>query len=218
MNQICLSVTLQDHGVPDLIDRINSKTPDLVEYRLDCLTDLTALKNVVKHKICPIIATDRSRRSPHESRNLLLYAAEAGFDFVDVDLSHHFADVLAKELKAHHVGVIISYHDVSATPGEDELFGLLESEKEAGGDVCKIVTNANKLGDNLTVLNFINKCAQKARVVSFAMGKLGIASRVLSPIFGAEFTFAALDNESRTADGQLSIDQLRSVWSILGIT
>ncbi|HMK83792.1 MAG TPA: type I 3-dehydroquinate dehydratase [Candidatus Bathyarchaeia archaeon] len=35
-------------------------------------------------------------------------------------------------------------------------------------------------------------------MVSFAMGKLDVASRVLSPIFGAELAFAAMNEESRT--------------------
>ena len=48
-------------------------------------------------------------------------------------------------------------------------------------------------------------------VVYFAIGKLGVPSRVISPIFGAEFTFAAMNEESRTAVGQLSIDDLRRV-------
>jgi 3-dehydroquinate dehydratase len=49
------------------------------------------------------------------------------------------------------------------------------------------------------------------------MGKLGIASRVLSPFFGAEFTFASIDDQSKTAEGQMSIDDLRWVWKMLGL-
>ena len=81
----------------------------------------------------------------------------------------------------------------------------------------KIVTTAKYPRDNLTVLNFVENNATTARLVSFAMGPLGIPSRVLSPLFGAEFTFASLGEQSRTAEGQLSIDNLRNVWQILGV-
>jgi 3-dehydroquinate dehydratase type I len=79
------------------------------------------------------------------------------------------------------------------------------------------VTNATNTDDNLTILAFVNEASHDARVVSFAMGKLGVPSRALSPIFGAEFTFAAMNEESRTAVGQLSIDDLRRVWRLLDI-
>jgi 3-dehydroquinate dehydratase type I len=86
-----------------------------------------------------------------------------------------------------------------------------------GGDICKIVTTATQPADNLSILGFINKCSRLTKIVSFAMGNLGIASRVLSPFFGAEFTFASIDDQSKTAEGQISIDDLRRIWENLGI-
>lgn len=218
MNGICLSVFLQEGNLRNLLDRIHAEKPDLVEYRLDYLADPLTLKTVAKGKTCPIIATDRSTRDESESRDLLLDAAEVGFDFIDVDLSRPLAGSMVKQLKTHDVGVVISHHDSSRTPSEEALLQLLQAEKNMGGEICKIVTTATNLADNLTVLSFVNKCSQTTRVVSFAMGKLGVTSRVLSPFFGAEFTFAALNDASRTAEGQLSIDSLRRVWSMLGIS
>jgi len=218
VNGICLSVFLHEENIPNLLDKIHAKKPDLVEYRLDYLAEPLALKTVAKGKACPIIATDRSSRAVTESRGLLLDAAEVGFDFIDVDLSHPLAASMVKQLKAHNVGVIVSHHDSSGTPSEEALLQLAQTEENLGGDICKIVTTATNPADNLTVLNFISKCSQMARVVSFAMGKLGVTSRVLSPFFGAEFTFAALDDGSRTAEGQLTIDSLRGVWNMLGVS
>jgi 3-dehydroquinate dehydratase type I len=80
------------------------------------------------------------------------------------------------------------------------------------------VTSATKANDNLTILDFVSKSAKVTKIVSFAMGKLGVPSRVLSPVFGAEFTFAAIDDDSKTAVGQLSIDNIRDVWKLLGVT
>ncbi len=93
----------------------------------------------------------------------------------------------------------------------------MQAENHAGGDVCKIVTTAVKPSDNLTILDFVAKEAINARLVSFAMGPRGIPSRILSPWFGAEFTFAAFSEELKTADGQLSVDALRMVWQTLEI-
>jgi len=218
VNAICLSVFIQEGNIRNLLDRLHAAKPDLVEYRLDYLEDPLVLETVAKGETCPIIATDRSSRGESESRDLLLEAAEVGFDFIDVELSCPSAGSMIKQVKAHDVGVIISHHDSSGTPSEEALLHLMQAEKNMGGEICKIVTTATTVADNLTVLSFVNKCSQTTRVVSFAMGKLGVISRVLSPFFGAEFTFAALNDGSRTAEGQLSIDSLRRVWNMLGIS
>jgi 3-dehydroquinate dehydratase type I len=148
----------------------------------------------------------------------LLSAAEIGFDFVDVDISFPLARSIIKELKTHDIQVIASHHDSQKTPPERRLIQLLHTERSIGGDICKLVTTATKPADNLVVLRFVNKCSRMTKIVSFAMGELGIASRVLSPFFGAEFTFTSIDDESKTGEGQVSIDDLRRMWKILGIT
>jgi 3-dehydroquinate dehydratase type I len=211
-----LSVFPHHDSIPSLLKRISSKEPDLIEYRLDYLTESSALETIVKSKRCPIIAADRSRRK--QSRTLLLSAAEIGFDFIDVDISFPLARSIIKELKTHDVRVIASHHDSQKTPPEKRLIQLLQVERKIGGDVCKLVTTATQPADNLIVLQFINKSSRTTKIVSFAMGELGIASRVLSPFFGAEFTFASVDGRSKTAAGQMSIDDLRRIWKMLGIT
>jgi len=217
VNKICLSVILEQNNTMEIIERILKKEPDLVEFRLDSLHDTSILKTIAKNKFCPIIATDRSHRDPLDSEKMLLNAAEMGFDFIDVDLAHPFVDKIVRHSKASGAEIIISHHDFSRTPTKDTLMRILHSQLDAGGDICKIVTNATNTDDNLTILAFVNEASHDARVVSFAMGKLGVPSRALSPIFGAEFTFAAMNEESRTAVGQLSIDDLRRVWRLLDI-
>jgi len=50
-----------------------------------------------------------------------------------------------------------------------------------------------------------------------AMGELGKPSRLLSPVFGAFFTFASLDEKRRTANGQLTIQEMRRTYEALGL-
>jgi len=212
---VCLSVFPTQDNIPSLLKRISTKKPDLIEYRLDYLTQSSALEVIMKSKRCPIIAADRSRRKL--SRTLLLSAAEIGFDLIDVDISFPFARSIIKQVKTHDVRVIASYHNSVRTPPEKRLIRLLRIERKIGGDVCKIVTTATQPADNLIILGFIKKYCRMTKIVSFAMGNLGIASRVLSPFFGAEFTFASIDNQSKTAEGQMSIDDLRGMWKKLGL-
>ena len=204
-------------NVAKLIEQISSKKPDLVEFRLDKLHELRLLEEIVNTISFPVIAADKSNRGTIATLELLSHAAAAGFDMVDIELSAASSNPIVNKLKSHGSEVIISSHDYSRTPSSEELRKVLQGEKKAGADVCKVVTTAINPSDNLTILGFVEGESANTRLVSFAMGAHGIPSRVLSPWFGAEFTFAAISEESKTADGQLSVDALRMVWQALGI-
>jgi 3-dehydroquinate dehydratase-1 len=204
-------------NISELIQRISLKRPDLVEFRLDNLDDPGIVRTIAQKKDFPAIATDKSSREPSAVEKLLIEAASAGFEYVDVSFSSPLAKDFISQVKSHGVEVVISFHDFTKTPSAVELNKVLDSEMEAKGDIYKIVTTARQPRDSLSILGFVEERATETRLVSFAMGRQGIPSRILSPIFGAEFTFAALTEERRTADGQLGIDTLRSVWHLLGV-
>ena len=84
---------------------------------------------------------------------------------------------------------------------------ILKQEIDSGANVCKIVTTAKKIEDNLAVLNFVSSMSSKAKLVCFCMGEHGKVSRLLSPMFGAFFTFASLELGSETAAGQMAIQR-----------
>ncbi len=188
----------------------------MVEFRLDKLSNFGTLEAIARQKTVPAIATEKSIRDSAIREKLLLGAASAGFEFVDVDLASPPRPPI-RDLKSLGAEVIVSFHDLSKTPSPEELKQVLDSEVRAGGDVCKIVTTALSAHDNLSVLHFVEERARETRLVSFAMGRHGIPSRVLSPLFGAEFTFASLTEATKTADGQLTIDNIRGVWKLLGV-
>jgi 3-dehydroquinate dehydratase type I len=205
-----------DTNIDALMKEISPKKPDLLEIRVDRLHELKLLEEIVNRKSSPIIATDRSDRDPGGKLERLSYAAGLGFDFVDLEYRATDAATV-KEMKSNGAEVILSFHDYSQTPPKEELTKILEAEERLGGDICKLVTTARLPHDNLTVLGFVENQAANVRLVSFAMGRQGTPSRILSPLFGAEFTFAAITDKAKTADGQLSIDELRSAWHILGL-
>jgi 3-dehydroquinate dehydratase type I len=205
-----------DTNIEVLMKEVLPKKPDLLEIRLDRLHERKMLEEIANRKSFPVIATDRSNRGERGKLERLLYAAALGFDFVDIEYAATNAAAV-KQMKSKGADVIISFHHYSRTPPKEELTKILEAEKSLGGDICKLVTTARLPHDNLTVLGFVEEEAANVRLVSFAMGRHGRPSRILSPLFGAEFTFAALSDEAGTADGQLSIDELRSAWRILGI-
>jgi 3-dehydroquinate dehydratase-1 len=195
---------------------MHSKKPDLAEFRTDRLSHLSILDDIAQKKSFPAIVTDKAKRRQTD-RKVLLEKASIGFEFVDVDLHADSMKDELKEITANGAEVITSFHDLTATPSASELRKTLRLARKKGGDIYKVVTMAKAPKDNLTILNFLEENSKQARIVSFAMGPIGIPSRILSPLFGAEFTFAGLRGHSSTAPGQLSIDNLRNVWSVLGL-
>jgi 3-dehydroquinate dehydratase type I len=70
--------------------------------------------------------------------------------------------------------------------------------------------------DNLTTLNFTSATSSKTKVVCFCMGELGKVSRLLSPLFGGFFTFASLERGNETASGQITIQEMKASYELLG--
>jgi len=203
-------------NIDALMKEISAKKPDLVEFRLDKLHERKLIEEIARRKSFPIIATDKSDRGQRPKLSQLSDAAAHGFDFVDLDYSATDA-AQVKQMKSEGAEVILSFHDYSRTPPKEELARILQAQKSLSGDISKLVTTALQPRDNLTVLDFLESQAANARLISFAMGRDGVPSRILSPFFGAEFTFAALSNKTQTGEGQLGIDELRSAWRILGL-
>jgi 3-dehydroquinate dehydratase type I len=112
---------------------------------------------------------------------------------------------------------IASYHKYDGTLGVSAMEKILDEQIASGASVCKIITTANQIEDNLPTLNFISWASDKAKLVCFCIGEHGKVSRLLSPLFGAYFTFASLEQGSETAAGQMSLTEMRNAYALLEI-
>ena len=199
-----------------LIEKAEVAQADFIEVRLDCLENLGELADLAAHGKTPKIATDKSSRTETEQRQMLLSAAKSGFEYVDVELSTQQLKHLVKELKAQGAKPIVSFHKFDGSLSTSELNSVLEREISSGAEVCKIVTTAKRMEDNLTALNFMSTSSGKAKLVCFCMGEHGKVSRLLSPLFGGFFTFASLEQGSETASGQMTIQEMKAAYKLLG--
>jgi 3-dehydroquinate dehydratase type I len=199
-----------------LIEKAEVAHADFIEVRLDSLENRGELSDLAAHGKTPKIATDRPSRTETEQRQMLLSAAKSGFEYVDVELSTPQLKELVKELKALGAKPIVSFHKFNGSLGISELNSIFEREISSGAEVCKIVTTAKRMEDNLTTLNFTSTASSKAKLVCFCMGELGKVSRLLSPLFGGFFTFASLERGSETASGQMTIQEMKAAYELLG--
>ena len=203
-----------------LIEKAEDAHADFIEIRLDrledCLGNQRGIADIAAHGKTLKIATDKASRTETEHQQLLIDAAKGGFDYVDVELSTPKLEALVKELKALGAKPIVSFHKFDGSLSVQELNSVLEREIASGAEVCKIVTTAERMEDNLTALNFTSVASTKAKVVCFCMGELGKISRLLSPLFGGFFTFASLELGNETASGQLTIQEMKAAYKLLG--
>jgi 3-dehydroquinate dehydratase type I len=219
--RICVSILPKT--VPEalqLMEKAETAHADFIEVRLerlkDCLENHRGLVNLGAHGKTPKIATDKASLTKTEHRQLLLNAAKSGFEYVDAELSTPRLEDLTRELKALGAKLVVSFHKFDGSLSLSELNSILKREISSGAEVCKIVTTAKRMEDNLTTLNFTATASGKTKLVCFCMGDLGKPSRLLSPFFGGFFTFASLERGSETASGQITIQEMKTAYGILG--
>lgn len=206
-----------------LINTAEAAKADFIEVRLDLLDAEANLKELVESTKLPLIATHKmasesgfSSHTEAERRQSLISAAEGGFEYIDLDLSRPTLMDMVGQIKQLGAKPIVSYHKTDASLSRAAMERVLEQEIAAGAVVCKIVVAAKKIEDNLSVLNFVASHSAKAKLVCFCMGEAGKTSRLLSPLFGAYFTFASLEKGDETASGQMSVGEMRALYEVLG--
>ena len=191
---------------------------DLFEVRIDFIGD--GWRELVKPLKKPWIAC--SRRVDEGGRwrgdevgrvEELLKAIELGADIIDLEFrTRDLRQTM--ELVKLRAKCLLSFHDLTGTPPLDSLKEMVQKQLEAGADICKVITTAQRPEDNLTVLRLISAFPQ-ARIVSFAMGPLGFASRVLSPLVGGDFAYASIEPGRESAPGQITVRELSKIYEMV---
>ncbi len=212
--EICAVLVTQD------LEAIKATEPlvELFEVRIDLIGD--GWQQVARQLKKPWIACNRraaeggSWRGNEAGRiEELVKATELGASTVDIELETanltEAITVIKKKAKC-----LLSYHEMEKTPSLNKLKGIVNRQLKAGADICKVVATAQNFEDNLTVLKLIADFPQ-AKMVSFAMGPLGLASRILCPLMGGEFTYASTEQGKESAPGQITASNLRIIYDMM---
>jgi 3-dehydroquinate dehydratase I len=223
--RICVSILPKNNiEALKLIEKAEQAKADLIEIRLDCFEISRRLSDLSASTKIPLIATNKLQSekgfftgTESERQQTLLNAAKNEFEYVDIDLSSQKQKETISQLKQLGTKTIVSYHKFDGALSVSMMEQILDEEIASGASICKIVTTAKQIEDNLPALSFVSFGSSKAKLVCFCMGENGKTSRLLSPLFGAFFTFASLEQGDETAAGQMSISEMRAAYSLLGI-
>jgi 3-dehydroquinate dehydratase I len=192
---------------------------DLFEVRIDLVGEnwTRVVKEINKPWIaCNRISEEGGKWHESEPRRIerLLLAIELGASIVDIELQTKNIENVVTAVKKR-AACIISCHNFEKTPPLTELNSLLDRQLKAGADACKIVTTATDVRDNWTILDLISN-NPAVSLVAFAMGTMGLLSRVLSPLAGGYFTYASIETGKESAPGQITVKELIKTYQIIG--
>lgn len=199
----------------DQIQSVSQKT-DGVELRLDYGLDFSAVKKLRETFSLPMIFTLRKKSqgglySKDESERLHMIEkfCELQPEYVDIeyDVSREWIEKLQKQFK--NIKWLASYHNFDETPENLEI--ILQAMQHPVFSFYKIAAQANSTLDALRMFCFLKK---NPTVLGLCMGELGQSTRLLAPIFHPFFIYAAIDENKKAASGQLTLDELISIYHV----
>jgi 3-dehydroquinate dehydratase/shikimate dehydrogenase len=216
-NKIAVSLAPRDTEAGLATLRELAPAISMAEIRLDLMASFD-LRRLIAEAPCRLIITCRPPReggrfsgSEAERLAILRQAMDLGCAYVDSEWDSVAA--LAGRGRGA-TKLIVSRHWNDQMPAT--LWPTyLELRDEA--DVVKLVGLARRPADMLPVFDLLNRASSP--VIGLAMGEAGRLTRLLAPCFPqCLLTYAAPTAEAITAPGQLSVQEMTSIYHIQHLT
>lgn len=190
---------------------------DLFEVRIDLIGknwQSLATKLDKQWIACNRLPSEGGKAKENERERIekLMQAIRLGASIIDLELSTPQLKDLIPLVKTK-AECLLSFHDFNKTPPYETLHATVRQQLEMGAGIAKVVTMANDVNDNLTLLKLI-KAFPENKIVAFAMGDKGAFSRVLCPLCGGYFTYASAAQQKEAAPGQITAETLKQVYGM----
>lgn len=238
MSHIAISIAVADPAeLSHALDRAEAALKNgarLVEWRVDELAQqasaLVSIQRLVRDSPMPSIVTIRSAteggmyQGDDENRAEVLAGLIQSDEpprYIDVEWRAFQKDGPLREyiiasMDAVSVGnsdrqasLIASVHDFSGRPAH-LIQSIEQMTLDAHVNVIKIAWTARSLRDNVEAFDLLAE--RRKPMIALCMGQFGLMSRVLAPKFGGLITYASDTDESATAPGQPTLQQLRDIY------
>jgi 3-dehydroquinate dehydratase type I len=211
---ICASIINSD------IEAVKAVEPlvELFEVRIDLIGE--SWQDIARQLEKPWIACNRIQEeggswqeSEARRKEELLKAIQLGANIVDIELATPNLEKVVPLVKKQ-AKCLLSYHNLKQTPSLENLKKIVRRQLAAGADICKVVTFAQNAEDNLAILKLIPEFPG-ANIIAFAMGPIGLPSRILSPLVGGYITYAAIEKGTQSAPGQMTVNELHKLYQMV---
>jgi 3-dehydroquinate dehydratase/shikimate dehydrogenase len=194
---------------------------DVIELRVDCLAAtevpqfVERIAQLTKRLSQPVIITFRPeeeggyRRLTIDERKDFWHSMKPSTNVL-FDIEYQLCTT---EAVVRSFNIICSQHYFSGMP--EDIDRQYERLAATPARILKIAVHPNDTVDCLPIFRLLERAEREGRkLIGLAMGDSGLATRILGPSRGAFLTYAALGEELGTAPGQLTADQVRSIYRI----
>jgi len=219
-SKVCVSLATDSvYELPTLISRAIHKGADYVEIRFDHkiynnIDYALKVSSKIKNKaIFTLRSKDEGgffKGNYREHISLLRKMAKTKPMLLDIEIAILKQDKdLRKFLSDNEIPVLVSFHDFRRTSNASVLLKKFEDMSKYSNYV-KLVTTATNSKDNFKILSLYDDNIN-TNLIAFAMGELGILSRLLCTLYGnSPYTYASLDKP--LAPGQLEIGLMKKIY------
>jgi 3-dehydroquinate dehydratase-1 len=216
------AVPIQPKSLSDLKNKVKKAEPyaDIIEIWMDHLgrkaekVDPRKVRALTKKMLC---ITNKGKEekgkwkgSEKERIELLAKFAESGCEYIDIGIQTNPTLIRSLIKRKRGAQIIGSYHNFTATPSEKELWQIIRKMQRLGMDIIKLAAKARTMEDTLTMLKILARASGKRiKIIGMSMGNKGRIERIIADGFGSYMIYGALDENSHTAPGQLTISEYR---------
>lgn len=216
---ICTS--LQHKTYDQILSILDDPFVEMAEIRLDlCELSIEELEDIISTCEKPLIITMHKREGQDDNaywaeyKTVAAKAAEAGADYLDLDLSAPapVSQYFRKLCGSEGVKLIRSYHDYCGTPDSGFISQTILRAFRYGADIAKIACKADTENDVKTLQQFYGQAFEENpditpdRLILISMGEKGTEARLDCLAQGAPFTYAYYDTP--TAEGQWEFEEM----------
>ncbi len=215
------------HLSRDAVARANANGADVIELRIDLLNaeerDEAKIKRFLKGVNMPVILTNRSKEeggsftgTEAERIEMLRGITATGLvDAVDIEFNAEGKEEVIEQAKRMNIQVIVSLHDFSGMPAQDDILKIIEAMYSAGAGIAKVaVTPRNRL-ESLNLLQITEQVSSEGHaLIAIGMGDWGRHLRVIAPLYGSVLTYGYIE-DGAVAPGQFSVAELSEMLSRL---
>lgn len=219
-----ICVPIRERCMADALLKIQAvqSQADMLEIWLDQIEDLQ-VERLFSVKRKPYLCVCKSKRekggfvgTTQKRINILEKCVDLGAEYVDLNIESPVKWIKQLVSQKKDSSLILSHHNFLRTPSVRILSRLTTRMFRLGADVVKIATIVRSIEDIAVLYKLAHSLNNsKKRHIIIGMGKMGQMTRIYSPLLQNEFMFAPLDGKQKTADGQLTKEELLTLWKVL---
>lgn len=163
------------------------------------------------------------RRKNLEKINMSFEKRKFILSIIDNKLSHIDLDVFTQKEEIEYIEKnnlklkkIISYHNYQETPTFEQLMEIIATIGTCSPEIFKFSTMCNSEEDALKLLKLqLHLKTKNIKHIVSGMGELGKITKVFGTLWGNEMVFCPVNIDGQSAPGQLTKNELESIFKIL---